>query len=410
MMASIQMLWSDWIARLLREPTAFLLVLGLFLIPLSTSGKSIVMVLVLLSVLIEKNERQQVVRLCSNAWCQAAIAVFLLSCLACVWSPASYKEQWIEVSKYSKLLYLPVLVAGFRKVRVRKAALNAFLAAMLITCAVSIAKDYGWSNYHGHTQVFIFRNHIMTSYMMATAAFVAAFFADTAFKQINFKLGLLYVLLWLLFSYQLLFINSGRTGYVVYCVLMMMLLTHCFSGKKALLANIMFLGVLSFCYHQSPVMQERMGQLQQNVASYQNDKNTPIGYRVQFHHYARDLFFRHPWLGNGSGAFRAIYRVENPVPAWGTELLEPHSQYWLVASEWGVLGLMVLAGFFLNLVMAIWRLPTIRPLAFAVLLPFLLASATDSLLLYSGTGYFFLMMMAICLGEQGDTACATKNY
>ncbi len=103
--------------------------------------------------------------------------------------------------------------------------------------------------------------------------------------------------------------------------------------------------------------------------------------------------------GNGSASFQYLYHEENPIPARGRELLEPHSQYWLIAAEWGILGLAALTFFFAGLWIACWRLKTMRPLAMAIFLPFVLACYTDSLLLYSGTGYFFLMMMALCLGE-----------
>ena len=97
------------------------------------------------------------------------------------------------------------------------------------------------------------------------------------------------------------------------------------------------------------------------------------------------------------------FHVENPVPEWSVsraKLLEPHSQYWLVASEFGVAGLCLLSLLFGSLFMACWRQPESRALGCAVLLPFFVGNFTDSLLLYSGTGYFFLLFTALSLAAQ----------
>ena len=82
--------------------------------------------------------------------------------------------------------------------------------------------------------------------------------------------------------------------------------------------------------------------------------------------------------------------------------MEPHSQYWLIASEFGLLGCISFVFFLGCLIGASLRLKTLKPLAFAVLLPFIAGCWSDSLLFYSGTGYFFILFMALCLGEQDD--------
>jgi hypothetical protein len=51
------------------------------------------------------------------------------------------------------------------------------------------------------------------------------------------------------------------------------------------------------------------------------------------------------------------------------------------------------------LISASRRLEVMKPFAFALLMPFIIGSFTDSLLFYSGCGYFFLALMALCLGE-----------
>ena len=69
-----------------------------------------------------------------------------------------------------------------------------------------------------------------------------------------------------------------------------------------------------------------------------------------------------------------------------------------------MLGVLALLLFFGSLLVASGSLTTLRPLAYAVLLPFIAGNLSDSLLFYSGTGYFFILFMALCLGEQQHKA------
>ena len=81
-----------------------------------------------------------------------------------------------------------------------------------------------------------------------------------------------------------------------------------------------------------------------------------------------------------------------------------------MASEFGVMGLLALLFFFCSLLVASGSLTTLRPLAFAVLLPILAGNLSDSLLFYSGTGYFFILFMALCLGEEKHMRAKELDY
>jgi O-antigen ligase len=375
---------------------SFLLAATLFMIPLSTTAKSICIVAALLTIIFAPAYRHDLTHIINKSWCKAAIALFLMAFLACFWGPASIHEKWTAVEKYSKLLYLPVLAVGFRDEHARKLGLYGFLLAMVVTCFFAILAFIGVIPLHDAEAGGMFRNHIMTGYMMAFAAYLSGFL----FLQSRGKGRWVFAALTLLFSYHVLFINNGRTGYVVYVLLMILLMLQSFSWRQALCGSMLGMVLLAVNFHYSPVMQQAVLIAVSDCERYlKNEKNTSIGYRLQFHDYAYELFKRHPWIGNGSAGFMHIYHEENPIPSRGDRLLEPHSQYWLVASEFGVLGLGLLLVFFINLLIASWKLPNLKPIALAVLLPFIIANASDSLLFYSGTGYFFVLFMALCLGS-----------
>ena len=155
-------------------------------------------------------------------------------------------------------------------------------------------------------------------------------------------------------------------------------------------------------------MQQRTQDAISDWRAYQHAgfKDTPVGFRLQYYAFAHVLFNRHPWIGNGTSGFSDAFNKERPIQSRST-LFEPHSQYWLVAVDSGVIGLAFLALFFACLFKAI-RHSDLRPIALGMLISFLLGSTADSLLLYAGTGYFFLLFMALCLADVQDSSCAKR--
>lgn len=386
-----------------RYPVQFyvplLLTLSLFSLPLSSTAKSIFLSLSVFAILIVPSNRKDLYRVLSQPWCQAALLLFFVAFVGMVWSPAALKDKFYVLEKYSKLLYLPVLAIGFQDKQTRRYALYGFLLAMLITCMAAILKASGViaMQLRGLDPGHIFRNHIMTGYMMAFAAYLSAllFISESGKKKT------IHAILFLLFSYQILFINIGRTGYVSYVVLMSLFFVQMLSWRQVMLAAVIGSTVLAGVYYQNETMQNRVNQVYIDWREYhQGDKDTSIGYRLQFHQYAKELFDRHPWVGNGTGGFSYLYHEEKPIPSWEPKLSEPHSQYWFTLAELGVVGLISLSLFFICLLLASWQLKSMRSVAFAVILPFLLINFSDSLLFYSGTGYLFIAFMALCLGEK----------
>ena len=214
----------------------------------------------------------------------------------------------------------------------------------------------------------------------------------------------IYMLVYIIFTLHVLLINTSTTGYVVYFLLMGLWFVQHTSRMQMLLGAIFLTAILSLGLIYSNVMYVKASQTISELKIFHTSnkpklRNTSLGYRMQFHAYAKKLYLRHPWIGNGTGSFTRLYAIEGPIPAWSWRLTEPHSQYWLVASEWGLLGCLGLFAFFLSLFFAAFRLTNMRSTAIALLISFMACCLTDSFLLYSGTGYFFILMMALCLGE-----------
>lgn len=380
----------------------FLLAAVLFAVPVSESARSILIGLTVAVILFTPAYRNDLVSTLSQRWCQALLLFFVLALFACMWSPATTHETLAVLKKYIKLLFLPILAVGFRDPRARQFGIYAFLAAMLITCLLSMLKASGFI-VNDLAADHVFRNHVVTGLMMAFAAYLSAML----FIRDRGKIRFFYATLVFLFSYQILFINTGRTGYIAYCLLMVLLVGQQLTWRMMFCAAVFGSFMLGICYYNSSTAQHVAEQAVAKIHAYQhNNSNDSIGTRIQFHHFSKKLLLQHPLFGNGTGSYTHLFRVDNPVPSWllgrtaSKFIFEPHSQYWLVAAEFGLLGILVLMFFFGSLLAAGLRLNSMRAVAVASILLFMVGNLSDSLLFYSGTGYFFLMFMGMCLGEQ----------
>ena len=363
---------------------------------MSSSAKSICLVLSVGTIFFSPGFRSDLMTIFSSRWCKAALVLFGIALIFCLWSPANFSQKGLVIEKYSKLLYLPILVIGFQNITTRQLSFHAFLLAMLITCGLSLL------NFHGYLHSFItpdniFRNHIMTSFMVAFAAYLSFLFC---FRHQRYK-AIAYGLLGLIFTYQVLFISGSRTGYIIYLLFLFLLVLQICTWRQAIAGVILISALFSTCYFISPVMKMRILDIAQQIEGYQhNQRDTDIGLRLQFHEYAYQLFNQHPILGNGTASFTYYFDKEKPIAFWTWRLLEPHSQYWLVAAEFGLLGIVALLYFFFSLIQASWRLDKMKAIALAMIVPFMLGNVSDSLLFYSGSGYFFILFMALFLGEE----------
>ncbi len=387
---------------------AYAVIASVFFAPLSASLQSISVVLTLLLVLASPVLRQETQALCSKPWFITAAALFLMSMIASIWSPAPFLDIWIIIGKYSKLLYLPCFVVAFQAPKTRFWAVHAFIAAMMLTCIISFLKKAGLCHYHGEDPAFVFRKHIMTGYMMAFAVYLSLLYW---FKSQSFKARIIYGILIVMMSYQVLFIGMGRSSYLTFFLLMMLAVALTFSWRKCVIALSSVVVLIITIYTQSNIMQQRLHEAVYDWKAFHNQTNlnTPVGFRLQFHRFAHRQFNQHPWIGNGTSGLGEAFKIEQPIPAWGERLFEPHSQYWLVAADWGLVGLFLFFSFFLSLLKAVWSLKETRAIALGMLSSFLLGCFFDSLLLYAGTGYFFLLFMALSLGASENFSSKTCN-
>lgn len=380
--------------------TPILFVLFVFFVPLSPSLKSIFFALGVASVLFNPAYNQYLFYAYNSYWGRIALFFVVFIAIACCWSPAPFSTQMSVLSKYSKLIYLPILAVGFINPKTRFWCINAYLLSMVVTFITALLKLYGIIHIGDPTDPGdLFYNHIVTGFMMAIACYLALLYA---LKTTGWPRAA-YLAVVLITSYQTLFINTGRTGYVMYLILISLFLIQKLPLKKALMGFIAFCGVVLLAYSLSPIMQEGVHDLITDVKYLQKNKVSTstgsLGLRLRFHDYAHSLFSKHPILGIGTGGFQYSYSQDTPIAEWGPILNDPHSQYWMTLSEQGLVGAVFLFLFLGSLLFASFQLKESRSILWGMLVAFCVGAFTDSILCYSTAGYLLIIMSALCFGE-----------
>lgn len=381
----------------------FLLVAALFFIPISVSLQGIFIILSALGLLLTpafKNKRSFVL---SEPWCKAAITLFLVLLVACCWSKAPYHTRLMFIDKYSKLLYLPLFAIGFQQLKIRTLGIYIFLLSMTITCIFSFILDTGDPTTPGR----VFHDHITTGFMMAFAAYLSGLLMV---KQHGRK-RIVFMLLTLLFSYQLMFVNTGRIGYLLYFIVMILLMSQVLPWKHLGLGILGFCAIFSLCAYNSHALSFRLNRAVTDLTHYQQGDNiTPVGIRLVFHSYAKSLFLSSPLIGQGTGGFSKLYQQYNTTlyktnKAAGeySNIMEPHSQYWLIASETGLLGIAAFLYFLGAILLSTFRLKEMKPVMLGMIVCFSISNFFDSQLLHSNVGYLFIVFCALCLGERVES-------
>lgn len=391
---------------------SFFLVLFVFCIPISASLKSISSVFCLTAILFIPHYRKHLFDAFNTLWARVGLIFFAYVVLACFWSDAPFSMRLSMTDKYLKLIYLPIFAVGFINPKTRRWAFNAYFAIMIVTCFVSFLKQKGFVTINNMEDTGeVFHNHIATGFMVALAVYFAGILSFEA--HLNKWVRAYYLFMVVLGSYQIFFLNTGRTGYVVYGLLISLLLVQKLPLKKAMIGFTLFCAAIGLIYLASPLMQVRTAALISDIKFLQqHEENTSLGFRVQFHDYAHSLFNQHPLIGVGTGAFKYSYARDQPVPAWDRKLNDPHSQYWLTLSEHGIIGITLLLLFIGTLFITIFQLTKeTRPIPLGILVAFCFGGFTDSILCFSTVGTLLIVFCALGFSEllEKNTAKVAAN-
>ena len=380
---------SDPRQRMLRRSRIMAVASGAA-IPLPTAWPSITLALCLLFWLAARQWRDAYEVLRENRVAQLALALYLLFALGVLLGDTSLASGWDMLGKYRKLLYIPILMCVLREAVWRQRALDAFLAALLLTLAASWLQFLNILPAGPPGQEYtVFKSSVTQGILMAFGSYLLLWKGRYAPRR-----QWLWWLLALLAGANVL-INPGRTGYLLLVLLTLVFLFQQWRWRGLAAGILLSAAAIALAWQVSPVFHLRVQQLETHLPAYADCRDTSSSVsRLQFYQRGLSLIAARP-LGYGTGAFAQAYR-ENAADDACPTTSNPHNQYLLIAIQVGLPGLLL----WLALLGMAWRLrlrleTPQRQLATAFVLSMAFSSLLNSMLMDFTEGHWFAFFSAL---------------
>lgn len=374
-------------------------VLLAFMIPLSTFGTNVILFVLITSWLLAGKLHEKAKIMGFHPVARMSLVLFLIFVGGALYSKAPMKDivAMLGIGKMGKLLYLPFLLPLMVEGKWRRLAIWAFVAALLLTLILSILKVYGYLPIPSrYSLASVFKDDIFTNLMMAFTSFVIGHYM---FAHPNFYTRLLFLGLLSGIVFYVFFMSQGRSGYVVFLALWLLLCLQRWRLKGLILGATTLILLVGVAFTYSTPFRNRVLAAFDNVQLYQvGQTNTSVGARLEFIKQTWSLSKQRIWFGFGTGSFKEAYAKHATV----NELIitrNPHNEYLNILLQVGVVGLLVFLGLFWVILKNSYSLPKPeRWLVQGVLSAMILGCFANSWLMDFTSGYFFVALTAFCFG------------
>ncbi|MHB8773138.1 MAG: O-antigen ligase family protein [Syntrophales bacterium] len=373
-----------------------------FSLPISTALDEILLVAILALWLAGGRLREKISAVGHNPIVVPSLLLFAMYIVGLLYGDAAPREALGSLSKAANLLYIPILLFFFREERTRRRALAGFLAAMALTIVISYLL---WMGIMPPLDLFHitpddaytpFKHRITHGFLMAYGAFL---FGLEARRQERRSLRIISAVLGLAALANVLFVVSGRTGYVVALALGFYFLVCQWRWRGVAAALGAFVALSGTVYLMpASVPHQRIAQMAEEMTNWQpgRPEATSVGYRLEYYRNSLRLIVQRPLLGAGTGGFKGVYAAL--VKGTGMDPSEnPHNEYLMVTVQLGLAGLVLMLWLFF----VQWRRAASLPGGFAgpaargLVLLVLSASMVTSTLIDHTEGLVYVWMSAL---------------
>jgi O-antigen ligase len=377
-------------------------VLFAFMIPLSTFGTNVALLTLIIAWLLAGSIFTKIKIMSTHPVALMAVGLFLIFVIGTLRSAAPLKESMgmLGIGKMGKLLYLPFLLSLMTEEKWRRFAIWAFVSALLLTLALSFLKIYGHlpipSSYSSSA---VFKDDIFTNLMMAFTSFVIGHYI---LAHPNFYTRLLLLSLLGVITFYVFFMSQGRSGYVVFLALWLLLCLQRLHLKGVLLGSMALMVLIGIAFFYSAPFQNRVSLALENIQLYQaepaNGAATSVGARLEYVKQTWHLSKQHFWLGFGTGSFKTVYENHAKIQDL-TVTRNPHNEYLNILFQVGVVGLLMFLGLFVVILKNSYLLPKPEKwFAQGILVAMSVGCFANSWLMDFTSGYFFIGLTAFCFG------------
>ena len=381
-------------------------------LPLSTTAVTILACLILLLWLVEGEYGRKLRIVIGNPVAQALLLYLAVLALGLLWSPDPQAGLQVLAARWKIAMLCVFLSLVIR--RPRRLYAGGYLSGLTVAMGMTYLAWFGLLQYSDVSEQHLTHKtfHVVYNPLLAFGIYLVL-------HELIWRKGLARG--WRVFLVVLagamivdMFITDGRSGQLVFFVLMGLLLFQVLHKRRlvALLAvSILVPAMFVAGYQLSPVFRGRVESARQEVSQFRVNPNTSVGQRLQFWKNSWLIIREHPVLGVGTGGFTAAYCRINTRQSPGCVATDnPHNQYVLVAAMVGVPGiislLLIFAAMFRE---AMRRHDHWQRVRVAFPLFFLVIMFTESYLKVYETGFLFSLFGAVLYGYPATAASKRKR-
>jgi O-antigen ligase len=278
------------------------------------------------------------------------LLLWMLAAIGMLWADVSWSERIAGLSGFHKLLFIPLLLAQFR----RSSQANWVIVGFLVSSAVLLVVSWALVltpglTWRGRLSPGVpVKNYIMQSAIFAICAFGLIGQASELWRtRARLSLGLL--LLAAAFIANIVYVSTARTTLVVLAVMLVLWGLRQFGWKGALGAALIGAILAGAVWASSPYLRERISVAVQELQTYEvGDVNTPTGLRIEYWKKSLAFIAEAPVIGHGTGTIPKLFQRDATAATISMLVTtNPHNQVLAVAIELGFVGAVALLAMWL---------------------------------------------------------------
>ncbi len=328
--------------RLFHTSALFCAAATCFVLPFSSSLLSLFSMLTIFFWLLSGRITQILTVVKQNPVALTSLLLFVLFLLGLIYSSSDIGYSLEILKKYREVIYIPILLSlfsGTNKAIDRceysfiAGCIFLLIASFLIYFSIIPSVKYGNS--------FVY--HITHSYFMAFLAFFSLHKAIS-----NKKYLLLWLSLFIATTVNIFYIAPGRTGMLVFLVLMVLFFIQRLKFSNMILCIIAFSLAVTSIFFTSENFSARTQNAWHDIIEYKyGSATTSQGMRLDWWITGLKLIQEKPVLGYGTGA----YKKEHARKIEGTQIKKtdnPHNEYLFITIQLGIVGLLLYLSIFVS--------------------------------------------------------------
>jgi len=327
----------------------------------------------------------------NNPIAVCAMLLLALFFIGISYSSATVNEALSICSKYRELFLLIVLLPFLSIQRHREWAFTAFITGAIATLCVSYAM---WFDLIPRPLYAATLKGIITHSIMVS--FFAFFSANKIIQAKKKSMKIVWAFILLLTLHNLFFVAMGRTGQFIGLSLAILFCFQHLNKKQTLIILVVFTLFLVYFIKYSSVA-FRVTEGIANVMHYNPNKpetESSMGRRLTFWKNTVRLIEEKPWLGHGTGSFKAEY--QRIAPSREIMTVNPHNAFLYITAQLGIPGFLAFIGFLGSLYECLNKLPSEdKMLAQGLLVSFIITCLFNTPILDHTEGHWYISLIAL---------------